>query len=238
MVGRVEIRDATRKESTAEKAKRDKKGAKKKDSKETESREPKKGAPPKTSESSVKKESSAKKDKSVEELRTSSQDDSQSDGPALKILQKAYARDIKDEVPLDLGSGIHIMTEETANAMGYKEFQPTTRMIRLADQIQRKPLGILKDIWTIFGGVVFSLNYTIIKPLTKMGYDVLIDRPWFYGAKVKSDWHTRTLQFRDLNNKEGPKITVPWERIRMKGRQYLLVRGTHRRKDLPPPIVA
>ncbi|OAE34472.1 hypothetical protein AXG93_3472s1070 [Marchantia polymorpha subsp. ruderalis] len=98
MVGRVKIRRATRKkESTAEKAKRDKKGAKKKDSKETESREPKKGAPPKTSESLV-KESSAKKDKSVKELRTLSQDYSQSDGPTLKILQKAYAPDIKDEV--------------------------------------------------------------------------------------------------------------------------------------------
>ncbi|OAE33663.1 hypothetical protein AXG93_4689s1500 [Marchantia polymorpha subsp. ruderalis] len=99
MVGRVETRSAPRKkESTTEKAKRDKKGAKKKYSKETESREQKKGASPKTFESSVKKESSAKKDKTVEELRTSSQDNSQSDGPALKILQKAYALDIKDEV--------------------------------------------------------------------------------------------------------------------------------------------
>lgn len=64
MVGRVETRSATRKkESTSEKAKRDKKDAEKKDSKETESREPKKGAPLKTSKSSAKKETSAKKDK-------------------------------------------------------------------------------------------------------------------------------------------------------------------------------
>ncbi|OAE32319.1 hypothetical protein AXG93_809s1000 [Marchantia polymorpha subsp. ruderalis] len=99
IVGRVETRSATRKkESTSEKAKRDKKDAKKKDSKETESREPKKGAPPKTSKSLAKKESSTKKDKSAEELRTSSQDDFQSDGPTLKMLRKAYAPDIKDEV--------------------------------------------------------------------------------------------------------------------------------------------
>lgn len=90
-------------------------------------------------------------------------------------------------------------------------------MIRLADQTRRKPLGVHKDIRTTIDGVVFSLNYTIIKPLTKMGYNVLISRPWFSGAKVKSDWHKRTLQFRDPNNKEGPKITVPWKRIPHEG---------------------
>lgn len=90
-------------------------------------------------------------------------------------------------------------------------------MIRLADQTRRKPLGVLKDIRTTIGGVVFSLNYTIIKPLIKMGYDVLIGRPWFYSAKVKSDLHKRTLQFRYPNNKEGPKITVPWESIPHEG---------------------
>ncbi|OAE24793.1 hypothetical protein AXG93_3086s1000 [Marchantia polymorpha subsp. ruderalis] len=57
----------------------------------------------------------------------------------------------------------------------------------------------------------------VYQPLTKMGYDVLIGRPWFYGAKVKSDWHKRSLQFRDPNNKAGPKITVPWERIPHEG---------------------
>lgn len=56
---------------------------------------------------------------------------------------------------------------------------------------------------------MFPLNYIIIKPLTKIGYDVLIGRSWFYGAKIRSDLHKRSLQFQDPNKKEGPKITVP-----------------------------
>lgn len=55
--------------------------------------------PPKTSVSSAKKgESSSKKGKTAEELWSSSQDDAQSDGPALRLLRKAYAPNIKDGV--------------------------------------------------------------------------------------------------------------------------------------------
>lgn len=37
------------------------------------------------------------------------------------------------KVPLDSKLGINIMTEETTYTLGYKTFQPTNRMIRLAD---------------------------------------------------------------------------------------------------------
>lgn len=90
-------------------------------------------------------------------------------------------------------------------------------MIRLVDQTQRKPLDTLKDVRTTIGGVVFPLNYVIIKPLTERGFKVLIDRPWFYGAKVRSDWHKRSLQFKDPNNKAGPKVIVPWDKIPHEG---------------------
>ncbi|OAE33773.1 hypothetical protein AXG93_1671s1000 [Marchantia polymorpha subsp. ruderalis] len=63
------------------------------------------------------------------------------------------------------------------------------------------------------GRVVFRLNYVIIKPLTERGYKVLIGRPWFYGAKVRSDWHKRSLKFKDPNNKASPKVIVPWDKI-------------------------
>ncbi|OAE32221.1 hypothetical protein AXG93_4525s1020 [Marchantia polymorpha subsp. ruderalis] len=93
MVGHVETRSASqKKEVPIEKLKRDKKDAKRKELKSKE-------LPPKTSVSSAKKgESSAKKGKTAEELWTLSQDDSQPDGPALRLLRKAYAPDIKHEV--------------------------------------------------------------------------------------------------------------------------------------------
>lgn len=86
MVERVETQSASRKkEVPVEKLKRDKKDAKRKELKPKE-------LPPKTSVSlAKKKESSAKKGKTPEELRSSSQDDSQSNGPALWLLRKAYA---------------------------------------------------------------------------------------------------------------------------------------------------
>lgn len=46
-----------------------------------------------------------------------------------------------------------------------------------------------------------------------MRYDVLIDRPWLDGARVRMDWPKQRLQFRDPHQKEGLKITIPWAKI-------------------------
>ncbi|OAE23318.1 hypothetical protein AXG93_3390s1030 [Marchantia polymorpha subsp. ruderalis] len=54
-------------------------------------------------------------------------------------------------------------------------------------QTRRKPLEMLRNIPTTIGDVTFLLTYTILKPLMKMGYDVLIGRPWLYGARICSD---------------------------------------------------
>ncbi|OAE34517.1 hypothetical protein AXG93_3805s1000 [Marchantia polymorpha subsp. ruderalis] len=119
-------------------------------------------------------------------------------------------------VPVNSGSGVNIMTEETAHSLGFHTFEPTTRVLRLADQTRRMPLEILRDIKTIIGGVAFPLIYIILQPPMKRGYDVLIGRPWLYGARVRCDWQRKRLQFRDPSN-SSTVITVPWVKIPHEG---------------------
>ncbi|OAE35117.1 hypothetical protein AXG93_2682s1000 [Marchantia polymorpha subsp. ruderalis] len=59
------------------------------------------------------------------------------------------------KVPVNSGSGVNIMTEDTARCLGFQTFEPTTRVLRLADQTRRMPLGMLRNIITTIGGADF-----------------------------------------------------------------------------------
>ncbi|KAL2624211.1 hypothetical protein R1flu_008456 [Riccia fluitans] len=56
-------------------------------------------------------------------------------------------------VPIDSGSGVNIMTEETTHGLGYMKFESTPRVLRMADQSRRRPLGVLRDLIIVIGGV-------------------------------------------------------------------------------------
>ncbi|KAL3698608.1 hypothetical protein R1sor_012684 [Riccia sorocarpa] len=120
---------------------------------------------------------------------------------------------ILKKVPIDSGSGVNIMTEKTAHDLGFTEFEATPRILRMADQTRRRPVGILRNIQTMIGGVPFHLTYIILRPVVKSGYKVLIGRPWLYGAKVKTDWFQHKLYFRDMLTPEHKMVPVSWKKM-------------------------
>lgn len=116
------------------------------------------------------------------------------------------------KVPIDSGSGVNLMTEETAYGLGFKEFEPTRKVLRMADQSSRLPVGQLKKVPTVIGGVTFLLDYMVLKPMSNLGYNVLIERPWLYGARVKTDWAHQKLRFWDpeVQASRRNRTTVTW----------------------------
>lgn len=43
-------------------------------------------------------------------------------------------------------------------------------------------------MFTVIGGVIFLLDYMVLKSMFNLGYNVLIERFWLYGVRVKTDW--------------------------------------------------
>ncbi|CAM6084973.1 unnamed protein product [Calypogeia fissa] len=107
-------------------------------------------------------------------------------------------------VPVDGGSGVNIMIEATAHQLGFKQFEPTARTMRLANGARVVPVGTLTQVPTLIGGVTFYLNFFIMRPTRPSTYPVLIGRPWLYGAKVTSNWGKKQFRF------GKPIVTVPW----------------------------
>jgi hypothetical protein len=88
------------------------------------------------------------------------------------------------KVPVEGGSSVDLMTEPTAFGLGFEEFEPANRVLRMADQSRVMPLGVLNDVTTVIGGIPFMLTYVIIQPTSPSTYPVLLGRPWLYGANV------------------------------------------------------
>ncbi|KAH7289485.1 hypothetical protein KP509_30G004300 [Ceratopteris richardii] len=111
-----------------------------------------------------------------------------SNAPSVAVEIKGYA------VPgaqLDSGAAINLMTEYMMTALGLTHMEETPMSLRMADQTQVKPAGLLKNVSTVVGGLEFSVDYLIVRPRTSEGtFSILLGWPWLVQAKCVHDWRT------------------------------------------------
>jgi hypothetical protein len=91
------------------------------------------------------------------------------------------------KVPVDGGSGVNLMLEETAFDLGYTAFEATEQVLRMADQSRVNPVGKLSQVPTRIGGMTYLLNFVIIRIQTGRPFPMLLGRPWLYSARVLVD---------------------------------------------------
>jgi hypothetical protein len=80
-------------------------------------------------------------------------------------------------VPVDGGSGVNVMTEQTATDLGYTSFKSTPKIIRMANQEEVIPLGKLSWVLTRLGELEYALNYVVIKLPIPLIFPILLGRP-------------------------------------------------------------
>ncbi|KAH7430990.1 hypothetical protein KP509_08G023500 [Ceratopteris richardii] len=86
-----------------------------------------------------------------------------SNAPAVTVEIKGYA------VPgaqLDSGAAVNLMTEFMMKALGLNHMEERLMSLRMADQTQVKPAGLLKNVSTVVGGLEFKVDYLIVRPRT------------------------------------------------------------------------
>ena len=81
------------------------------------------------------------------------------------------------KVPIDGGSGVNLMLEDTAFDLGYTSFEATDQVLRMADQLRIIPVGRLSQVPTLIGEVTYLLNYVIIQVSTRRPFPMLLGRP-------------------------------------------------------------
>jgi hypothetical protein len=81
-------------------------------------------------------------------------------------------------VQIDGGSSVNLMNQETMDEIGLTNMISTPIILRMADQSKVKPLGILKQVPTLVGGIEYKIDYIIFKITESISsYPILLDRP-------------------------------------------------------------
>ena len=92
------------------------------------------------------------------------------------------------KVPVDGGSGVNLILEDTAFDLGYTSFKETNQILRMADHSRVVPARQLSQVPTPIGEVTYLQNLVIIRVSTGKPFLMLLKRPWLYSANVVVDW--------------------------------------------------
>ena len=102
------------------------------------------------------------------------------------------------------------MLEDTAFELRYTAFEPTTQVLRMADQSRVIPVGRLSQIPTRVGETTYPLNYVVIRVNLGRPFPMLLGRPWLYLALVMVDWGAKEF-----------RVGKPTSRISWDSEKYL-----------------
>ncbi|CAM6104216.1 unnamed protein product [Calypogeia fissa] len=105
-------------------------------------------------------------------------------------------------VPVDGGSGVNVMMEQTAADLGYTEFEPTPKILRMANQEEVIPVGKLSQNVTRMGELEYQLNFVVIRLPIPSTFQVLLGRPWLYKVGAIEDWKKKEFRIGSAR--------VPW----------------------------
>ncbi|KAH7447332.1 hypothetical protein KP509_01G101700 [Ceratopteris richardii] len=160
-----------------------------------------------------------RQDKDVQGIIQSITTQIDSNAPAVTVEIKGYA------VPgaqLDSGATVNLMTEFMMKALGLNHMEETPMSLRMVDQTQVKPAGLLKNVSTVVGGLEFKVDYLIVRPRTSEAtFSILLGRPWLVQAECVHHWRTGfitigpkadRIQLQVSPNLTGKKSTTAEER--------------------------
>ena len=79
---------------------------------------------------------------------------------------------------IDSGSSVNLMSAETIEEIGLTNMTTTPIILRMADQSRVKPLGIVRRVPTLIGGISFKISNIIFKVSNSLSpYPILFGRP-------------------------------------------------------------
>lgn len=76
---------------------------------------------------------------------------------------------------------------------------------------------MLRGIQTMIGGMLFTVDYIVLRPEVMLGFRVFLGRPWMYAADVIENRRKKTLSFRSKEGKDRSRVTISWDTSEYQG---------------------
>ena len=114
-------------------------------------------------------------------------------------------------VPLDTGSDVNIMTEETAKILGFTNLSQSASILKPVDQGRLVPLGDLHDVPFYLSDQRFSQDFIVIRIPSPAPFPILLGRPFMYASKMVNNFITKEVTF------GNPRRTLSWSKVSYQG---------------------
>jgi hypothetical protein len=86
------------------------------------------------------------------------------------------------------------MSVEIMEELRLTQLKPTSFVLRMANQIQVNPKGVLLIVHTIIAIIEYKIDYIVFKLLiSTFSYPILLGKLWLYQTKARNDWGKGTL---------------------------------------------
>lgn len=106
----------------------------------------------------------------------------------MAIIQIQVGKIFIDDVLIDGGFGINIITENLKVQLGLSKPNPTPYNLRMANQTIAKPVNLINDLKIFVHGISYTVTIIIInKNVLDSNYSMLLRCPWLRNVKLSHD---------------------------------------------------
>ena len=113
----------------------------------------------------------------------------------MPVISISIGKNIVDDVLLDRGSGVNVITKEERCKLGLPKPSPAPFNLKMANGTIAKPIGLSKDVKIHIHGIPYIVTLTVIDCQTiKSDYSMLLGRPCLRNTKVIHDWANDQVQ--------------------------------------------
>jgi hypothetical protein len=103
----------------------------------------------------------------------------------MAVIQVQVNKNFINDVLIDGGFGVNIITENLIIQLGLSKPNPTLYNMCMANQIIAKPLNLIRDLKIFVHEISYTITFTIINNnVLHFNYSMLLRCPWLRDAKV------------------------------------------------------
>jgi pantoate kinase len=108
--------------------------------------------------------------------------------PHMAIILVHARKNIMEDVLLDGGSNVNIITIDLKKKLKLLISKPTPYTLKMANQTLTKPIGLIQDLKIHIHDIPYVVTFTAMKAnVLDANYSMLLGRPWLRDAKVTHD---------------------------------------------------
>jgi hypothetical protein len=112
----------------------------------------------------------------------------------MEVIQVQVGKHIIEDVLLDGGANVNIMTKNLKTKLGLPKPRLTPYHLRIVDQSMIKPFGIIKNLRIHIHGIPYVTTFIVLQNnVVDFSYFMLLGKPWLKDAKVTCDWGNNVI---------------------------------------------